>query len=129
MSDFNEQFNKFTDTRDHTSECDPGDVERNKVMGVLAYLSWLVIIPLVAAKDSRFARFHCGQGIILAIAELICWVAFGILGRLPLIGWIFSVLNGLVSLAALILAIIGIVNAVNGRAKELPVVGGFSFIG
>jgi uncharacterized membrane protein len=63
------------------------------------------------------------QGLALAIVEIVCWVVFGILGRIPLIGWLFVVIEWLVSLACLVLAVIGIVNAVNGKAKELPVVG------
>jgi len=40
-------------------------------MAILAYLTWLVLIPLFAAKESKFARFHCNQGIVLAVAEII----------------------------------------------------------
>ena len=46
------------------------DVQENKVMGILAYLSFLVLIPLFAAKESPFARFHTNQGLVLAIGEI-----------------------------------------------------------
>ena len=36
---------------------------------------------------------------------------------------IFVIFNVLLSVACLVLAILGIINAVNGKAKELPVVG------
>ena len=39
------------------------DVQNNKVMAVLAYIGLLVLIPIFAAKDSKFARFHSGQGL------------------------------------------------------------------
>ena len=48
-----EAFNKFNDTKDDTSAFDPADIESNKVMGILSYLSWLVLIPLIAAPKSR----------------------------------------------------------------------------
>ena len=123
MSDFNDKFNEFNNTADTTSQYDKNDIEQNKIMAVLAYISWLVLIPIFAAKDSKFARFHVNQGIVLAIAETICWIILGILKKLPLIGWIFALVDGLFSLVCVIFAIIGIVNAVNGRAKELPIVG------
>ena len=123
MADLNDKLNELNNTKDTTDEFDPTDVQNNKVMGILAYISWLVLIPLFGAKESKFARFHCNQGIVLAIAEILAVVVCGILSRIPLIGWIFRIIESLVCLACLILAVIGIANAANGKAKELPIVG------
>lgn len=128
MADLNEKLNELNNTKDSTSEFDEQDVQNNKVMAILAYLSWLVLIPLFAAKDSKFARFHCNQGIVLAIAEIIALVVCGILAKIPVIGWIFSIVESLIGLACFILAILGIVNAANGKAKELPIVGSFKIL-
>ena len=123
MADLNDKLNELTNTEDSTSSYSPEDINNNKAMAILAYLSWLVLIPLFAAKESPFARFHVNQGLCLAIVEIICWVVFGILSKIPLLGILFAIIEWLISLACLVLAILGIVNAVNGRAKELPVVG------
>lgn len=128
MADLNEKFEELNNTKDTTEEFEASDIEANKVMGILAYLSWLVIVPLLAAKNSKFARFHANQGLVLAIAEIIAVVILGILGRIPMIGWIFRIAESLVSLACFIIAILGIVNAANGRAKELPIVGSFKLL-
>lgn len=128
MSDLNKKFEEFNSTADTTSEFDANDIQQNKVMAILAYLSWLVLVPIFAAKKSKFARFHANQGLVLAVAEIICWVVLGILVNLPLIGWIFSVVDGLFSLVCLIFAVIGIVNAANGKAKEIPIVGKFRIL-
>ena len=128
MADFNEKLNELNNTADTTAEYDQNDIQQNKVMAIFAYLSWLVLIPIFAAKESKFARFHTNQGLVLAIAEIICWVALGILGNLPLIGWIFRIVDGLFSLVCLIFAVIGIVNAANEKAKELPIVGKFRIL-
>lgn len=120
MADLKE---KLTNTTDSTSEFDENDIQQNKTMSIFAYLSWLVLIPLLAAKESKFARFHCNQGIILAIVEIIAWVVLSLLSIIPYVGWIFVIFNVLLSVACLVLAILGIINAVNGKAKELPVVG------
>ena len=85
-------------------------------------------VPLFGAKESKFARFHVNQGIVLAIAEILAVVVCGILARIPLIGWIFSIIESLICLICLIFAVIGIVNAANGRAKELPIVGQFKIL-
>ena len=128
MADFND-LNNLNATPDYTASFDPADVQSNKVMGVLAYLSWLVLIPLFAARNSPFARFHCNQGIVLALAEVVAGVILGIARRLPLIGWVFRLVGGLASIAWIVLAVIGILNALNGRAKELPLIGGIKILG
>ena len=128
MADFND-LNNLNATPDYTTSFDPADVQSNKVMGVLAYLSWLVLIPLFAARNSPFARFHCNQGIVLALAEVLAGVILGIARHLPLIGWVFRLVGGLASVAWIVLAVIGILNALNGRAKELPLIGGIKILG
>ena len=42
-------------------EVDAEDAEKNKVMGILAYLGILVLVPILAAKDSPFAKYHANQ--------------------------------------------------------------------
>ena len=122
--------NSFTaafNTGDTTAQYDPADVEKNKAMGVLAYLSWLVLIPIFAAKDSKFARFHANQGLVLLIASAIFGVVRWILSEILFaISWrlyFVTIIISLLGLVFLALAIIGIVNAATGKAKELPVIG------
>lgn len=100
---------------DFTDELDPEDVKKNKLMAVLAYLGILVIIPICCAKDSKFAKFHANQGLVLCIAEIIC----SIFVTTKIIGWIFSILDAVL----VVFAIIGIVYALQGKAKELPLIG------
>ena len=105
----------FTNTADFTAECDPSDIEQNKVMGVLAYIGILFLIPLLAAPNSKFARFHANQGLVLFLANIALGVVFGIL--------INSILGLALSAICLVFMILGIVNAATGKAKELPLIG------
>lgn len=121
---------------------DPQDIEKNKVYALLSYLGFLFIIPLLAAKDSPYAKFHANQGFVLFItgialniANTIVSIVLGILTSIPAMGWIFGMLIAFVNLAVyiigvllFILMIIGIINAVKGEAKELPVIGKFVII-
>lgn len=99
---------------------DPADADANKLMAILAYLGILVLIPLFAAKDSKFARFHTNQGLIL----FICSVVIFCIGKIPGLGAIAWILD----VAVVILAIIGIINAAKGNAKELPLLGKFRIL-
>lgn len=128
MSDFKETFDQINNTADTTAQFDSNDIQQNKIMAVLSYISWLVLIPLIFANKSPFARFHVNQGLVLAVVEVVSIFLLRLLGRLPLIGWIFSIAASLMGLVCLIFAIIGIVNAAGGRAKELPIIGSFKIL-
>ena len=101
-------------------DMDPKDVSANKVMAILAYLGILVLIPLFAAKESKFARFHVNQGLILFICSLVSYF----IGKIPGLGFLMWILN----VAIFIFAILGIINAAKGEAKELPVIGKYRII-
>lgn len=116
-----EELKNIVETPDTTNEFDAADIENSKILSLFSYLGILFLIPLLACKDSKFAKFHVNQGIILFIAGLI----MGVIACIPLIGWI---IGGLWSIVDLIFVIIGIVNAVTGKAKELPIIGKFRII-
>lgn len=103
------------------------DIQENKIMAVLAYFGFLVFIPLFAAKRSRFVRFHVKQGLILLAAELLFAICYCILSFIVLsISWhLYYIVKmaGMVRYLFPVLAVIGILNAMNGKAKKLPVIG------
>ena len=128
-TEFEKKFEDFNNTTDTTKEFDAKDIEDNKGFGVLAYLSILVLIPLLAAPKSKFARYHTNQGLILFIAELIAWIPQAILSAIfrevPVANTIISIIFYLLDLCFLVLIILGIVNVCQGKAKELPILGKF----
>ncbi|HHT89673.1 MAG: hypothetical protein QM451_09140 [Bacillota bacterium] len=98
----------------------PEDVEKNKTMAGLAYL--LFFLPLITCPESQYAKFHANQSLLLWITGL---VGGFILGLIPIIGWI---LLPFFSIACLIFGVIGLVNGLNGVAKELPIIGKFTLL-
>jgi uncharacterized membrane protein len=104
------------------------DAQENKWMGILAYLGPLVFVPMFAAKNSKFARFHTVQGFNLFLLDIAYGIVAGVLNAIFFAifwgtGLIFSMLFSFISIAILVLAIIGIVNAAQGNKKELPIIG------
>lgn len=98
---------------------DRRDVEDNTIMAILAYIWILFLVPLLAAKESRFARYHAYQGVSLFIA----WVLVNVVGAL--LPHNLSGLHWIASIGLLVLMVIGIMNAYKGVAKPLPLIGGF----
>jgi uncharacterized membrane protein len=95
------------------------NTQNSTVMGVLSYIGVLVIVPYLMSKDVPFVKFHIKQGAVLAIIEIVLWVVSGMFWGL----WFFI---SIIQLATIILSIIGIVNVVEKKEKELPFVGSFA---
>jgi uncharacterized membrane protein len=87
------------------------------IIACLSYLGILFLIPLLAKKDSKFCMFHAKQGLALFIVSII--ISF--LGMIPLLGWFIILPLGM--LFVLILAIWGIVAALQGKETKLPLIG------
>ncbi len=106
-------------------QADPADVEKNKTMAILSY--FIFFLPLVTeAKDSPFARFHANQSLILLLANAGVWI-IGIILTAITFG-IFGFILPFVFLALFVFWIMGIMNAANGKMKELPLIGGIHLL-
>ncbi len=112
-------------------------------MAILSYFGILVLVPLLGAKQSKFAQYHAKQGVNLCIVWIgVCILDFllgfikttrteylyGIPYEYSSTPWFISLITWLLSVAVAVLAVIGIVNVVKGRAKELPIIGKFNIL-
>lgn len=114
------RFNDPMDTQGQSETSSaPQKPQVNMLMGILSYLGILVIVPLIAAKDDPFVKFHVKQGLVLAVIEVAVWVLGSVL-------WQLWTLWQLVNLAAVVFSIIGIINVAQAKQKELPLVGSFA---
>jgi uncharacterized membrane protein len=104
------------------------DIDQNKIVALLAYIGILFLIPLLAAPKSPFARYHANQGIVLFVATLVVCGASFVLTFIPIIGCIAAILPFVAILFALVLMVIGIINAASGLFKPLPWIGHFELI-
>ena len=96
-------------------------MENNKLLAAISYIWILFLVPLFAAKDDAFARYHANQGLVLFLVS----VALGIIALIPLIGTIISIIGGI---ATFVFMILGIINALKGEMKPLPLIGGIEII-
>jgi len=108
-ANFNAQSSRSTEA--YSTE----DIQANKVWAGLAY--FLFFLPLIICPESRYGRYHANQGLVLLIVSALGSIVLAII---PIIGWLLSPIFGV---AVLVLAIMGLVNGLNGQAKELPLIG------
>ena len=108
-------------------DCNKQDVGNNRMIAVLAYLGVLAVMLFLMEKKSEFVRYHMGQGITLLVLEIVYGIVYQFLtAAVLLISWRLYFIVRIVGCTAVIfpaLALIGIMNVVNGQEKELPVIG------
>lgn len=85
------------------------DVEANKTVAALSYISILFIIPLLGKKDSKFCQFHAKQGLVVFLIELLA----SILCMIP-------PLCMLVWLGAVVLSVLAVMKVLNGEWWKIP---------
>lgn len=122
--------NNFFETEDTTGNFDTNDIEQNKVVSAIGYIPVLFLVPLLGASNSPFAKFHANQGLILTIAAIALGVARSVLcavfGFMPILrNFVPDIISAIVSVAILAYIVIGVVTAVQGKARKLPFIGGF----
>jgi len=95
--------------------------ENSKFLAAVAYL--IFFVPILAARDDAFAMYHANQGLVLFLTA----IGVNIVGTvIPIFGWFLILPLG--NLFVFILAILGILTALKGEKKALPVIGGFSIL-
>jgi uncharacterized membrane protein len=107
------------DKGQNTASTTKEDVEKNKTMAILAY--FIFFLPLLTdAKDSKFAKFHVNQGLLVALLGTASWMLSATL--------VLAIVGLPLSIVTFIFWILGIMNAANGQMKRLPVIGGIDLI-
>ncbi|MCX8094126.1 MAG: DUF4870 domain-containing protein [Candidatus Goldbacteria bacterium] len=87
--------------------------------GMLCYvLGWVTgVLFFIIEKESKFVRFHALQSILTFLGAMI---VFTILGVIPILGWLVSIVLAPV---VVILWIVLMVRAYKGEMWKLPIVG------
>ncbi len=85
-----------------------------KTVAILSYITivgWIIALVMHNNDKSALGAFHLRQGIGLFLTSLI-------LSFIPVLGWI-------VALGVFILWILGLISAINGEMKPVPLLGDF----
>jgi len=104
------------------------DIEKNRAFAIISYLWILFVVGLIAAPNSKFAKYHANQGLVLFLASIIASVACFVIGIVPIVQMILILIVPLLWVGWLVLTILGIVNAAAGQRKPLPLIGHFELI-
>lgn len=92
-----------------------------KATGIVAYLTWIGLLIAFLAGDKEGAKFHLNQALVIWIGYIIA----GAVGYIPLVGWIVALI---LDVFLFVCVIIGLVGAVQGQEKEIPLIGSFKIL-
>ena len=93
-------------------------MRRNKILAVLSYLNFLVIVPLFIKDKDEFVKRHLKQGLFLSLA----FVLLPYVLIIPLLGWVVGAVWFTIWL---VLWLIALISAILGKVRPIPLVGKF----
>jgi uncharacterized membrane protein len=98
----------------------------DNVAGMLAYVTIIpaiIFLVLEPFNRNRFVRFHAFQSIFFAVAWTVLWIALGVVGHIPVLGWATLLIWPLIGLGGLIIWVLLLIKAYGGQMFKLPVIG------
>ncbi len=110
------------DPNDHTADYDAEDIAENKLFAVATYLFGILgIIMALLVKDSPFVKFHIKNALRLEIATILIVIPCII----PFLGLFVT---AVLAIILVVVEIIAVVNAFQGKAKDVPIIGSIKFL-
>lgn len=95
--------------------------DNSKLMAAVCFFLNIIgfVIAILAFKDDKYVMYYAKQGLVLGVAVFIIQMIL----MITIVG---ILLLPIVYLATLILVVMGLLNAMSGTQKALPVIGGFA---
>jgi len=129
-------------TEDKSSQFEKKDITDGRAMAILSYI--IPPIPYFVEKNNKYVKYHARQGMDLLLVTIIYTIIYNVLASViqvrtscgslwgydlgnycKITPWWVTLPLSLVGLCISAIAIIGIINAINGKAKVLPLIGKF----
>lgn len=98
---------------------DEKTIAEGKTTAIIAYITVIgLIIAIILNNDKKnlFAAFHIRQALGVGLFSLV----IGVLNIIPYIGWLAFAVG---SILLFVMWIVGLINALNGKMKPVPVLG------
>ena len=87
-----------------------------KITDIVAYLTWVGLIIAFLLGDRMGSRFHLNQALVIWLAITLV----GVVAKVAWVGWIIGLVGGIF---CAVCWFIGIVNAISGVEKPVPLLG------
>jgi uncharacterized membrane protein len=101
----------------------PATAVEDKTAAIVAYLTligFIVAIIIHMNKKTKLGAFHLRQMLGFVLTSIVVWPCAMVLAFIPILGWLCIVA---VWISLLVFWILGLISAINGQMKPMPVVG------
>ncbi len=98
----------------------------DRTVAILTYITiigFIIAIVMHSSKKTALGAFHLRQGLGLFITALVVWIPCMIISFIPVINLLMVLVGPAVAIGLFVLWIMGLIAAVNGQQKPMPVVG------
>ncbi|MGN1334039.1 MAG: hypothetical protein ACI4U1_02900 [Anaerovoracaceae bacterium] len=92
------------------------------IVSYITIIGWAIAMICGTRAESKF---HLNQSLVLILANILWGIVGKILAFIPIVGWLAIPIGYLI---ILVLWIIGLVSAVQGTEKEVPLLGGLKIL-
>lgn len=118
--------------------------DRERVLGAISYIGPLFVVSYLMMEQSKFVKFHATQGLVYFLAAMAVKFVVGAIMMAVLIpsavvsqrygfmGMMYGgvggagLLSSVVSIAILVVGIMGVVKAARGIEWEMPIIGAWA---
>jgi uncharacterized membrane protein len=100
--------------------------DNGKTVALLSYITiigWIVAFVMNNNQKTALGSYHLRQTIMLFVTGLCLYIIQLVLLFVPFIGWLIGLLMILVYIGLAVLWLVGLIAAVNGEMKPMPLIG------
>lgn len=99
----------------------PGiDGKTISIISYFTWIGWIIAFVLYSSNKSQLAAFHIRQSLLLMILLVLAYIIQIMLIFIPFLGWAIAIL---LWIGLVVLWVFGLIAAVNGEEKPMPVIG------
>ena len=90
------------------------------IISYFTWIGWIIALVLHSSNKSQIGAFHLRQTLALMILGILAYIVQIMLIFVPFLGWAIICI---IWIGLLVLWILGLIAAVNGQEKPMPVIG------
>jgi uncharacterized membrane protein len=100
--------------------------KEDTTVAILTYITiigFIIAIVMHGSKKTALGAFHLRQGLGLFLTGLVIWIPCAVISFIPIVNFLMIIVWPAVWISLIVLWIMGLIAAVNGQQKPMPVVG------
>jgi uncharacterized membrane protein len=90
------------------------------IIRYFTWIGWIIAFVMFNSNKSQLAAYHLRQSLALMILGILVYIVQIMLIFIPFLGWAIAIL---LWICLVVLWVLGLVAAINGEEKPMPVIG------